>query len=36
MGIDPDAFFLRALERWDTETQERHKTGRPVTDATTR
>ena len=36
MGIDPDAFFLRALERWDTETQQRHKTGRPVTEAAAR
>jgi N12 class adenine-specific DNA methylase len=36
MGINPDAFFLRALERWDTETQQRHKTGRPVTDAAAR
>jgi len=34
--INPDAFFLRALERWDTETQQRHKTGRPVTEAAAR
>src|SRR5437879_9317036 len=31
-----DAFFLRALERWDTESQQRHKTGRPVTEASAR
>jgi len=36
MGINPDAFSLRALERWDTESQERHKTGRPVTEASAR
>jgi N12 class adenine-specific DNA methylase len=36
MAGDPDAFFLQALERWDTETQERHRTGRPVTDASAR
>jgi hypothetical protein len=36
MGINPDAFFLRALERWDTESQQRHKTGRPVTEASAR
>ena len=36
MGIDPDAFFLRALEGWDTETQQRHKTGRPVAEAADR
>jgi N12 class adenine-specific DNA methylase len=36
MGTDPDAFFLRALERWDTETQQRHKTGRPVAEAAAR
>jgi N12 class adenine-specific DNA methylase len=35
-GADPDAFFLRALERWDTEAQQRHRTGRPVTDAAAR
>jgi len=33
MGINPDAFFLCALERWDTETQQRHQTGRPVAEA---
>ncbi len=36
MGTDPDAFFLRALERWDTEAQQRHESGRPVTDAAAR
>jgi N12 class adenine-specific DNA methylase len=36
MGSDPDAFFLRALECWDTEAQQRHKTGRPVSEATAR
>ncbi len=36
MGGDPDAFFLRALERWDSEAQERHKTDRPVTDTAAR
>jgi N12 class adenine-specific DNA methylase len=36
MGIDPDAFFLRALERWDTEAQQRHKTGRPVSETAAR
>jgi hypothetical protein len=36
MGSDPDAFFLRALECWDTEAQQRHQTGRPITEATAR
>ena len=36
MGSNPDAFFLRALERWDATTQLHHKTGRPVTDALAR
>jgi N12 class adenine-specific DNA methylase len=36
MGTDPDAFFLRALERWDTEAQQRHRTGRPVADSAAR
>ncbi len=36
LGNDPSAFFLRALERWDTEAQQRHRTGRPVTDASAR
>jgi len=35
-GINPDAFFLRALERWDTESQQHHKSGRPVTEASAR
>ncbi len=29
-GHRPDTFFLRALERWDSEAQERRKTGRPM------
>jgi hypothetical protein len=33
---DPDAFFLRALECWDTDTQARHRTGRPVSEASAR
>ncbi|MBV9898067.1 MAG: DEAD/DEAH box helicase family protein [Chloroflexi bacterium] len=33
---DPDAFFLRALERWDTDIQARHRTGRPVSEASAR
>jgi N12 class adenine-specific DNA methylase len=36
MGINPDAVFLRALERWDATTQLHHKTGRPVSDALAR
>jgi hypothetical protein len=36
MGADPDAFFLRALERWDTDTRQRHKAGRPVSEAAAR
>jgi hypothetical protein len=36
MGINPDAFFVRALERWDAESRQRHKTGRPVTEASAR
>src|SRR5712691_10766535 len=36
MGSDPDAFFLRALECWDTAAQQRHQTGRPVTEAAAR
>ena len=36
MGTDPEAFFLRALERWDTDTQRRHATGRPVSEQSAR
>jgi N12 class adenine-specific DNA methylase len=36
MGADPDAFFLRALERWDAEAQQRHRGGRPIAEATAR
>src|SRR5437868_917659 len=36
IGADPDAFFLRALERWDTEAQQHHRTGRPVMDGAAR
>ncbi len=36
MAADPDAFFLRALERWDAEAQQRHRTGRPVVDQASR
>ncbi len=36
MGTDPEAFFLRALERWDSDTQRRHATGHPVTESAAR
>jgi hypothetical protein len=36
MGAVPDAFFLRALERWDSEAEQRHRTGRPVAEVAAR
>jgi hypothetical protein len=36
MASDPDAFFLRALERRDTEAQQHQRTGRPVSDQAAR
>jgi len=36
MGTDPEAFFLRALERWDGDAQRRHTSGRTVTEPSAR